>query len=103
MLTSAGHTAVDAAHIIPWNVSHNDDIRNGMALCRLCHWTFDEGMTAVSKKYQVLLSEELRAMQNLPGHLLTVENRQILAPDEHELWPDLNALNWLRHQVFMKG
>jgi putative restriction endonuclease len=38
MLTPDGHTVMDAAHIIPWSISYNDDPRNGMALCRLCHW-----------------------------------------------------------------
>ncbi len=35
MLTVDGHTAVDAAHIVPWSVSHNDDPRNGMASAAL--------------------------------------------------------------------
>jgi len=30
--------------IVPWGLTHNDDPRNGMALCRLCYWTFDEGL-----------------------------------------------------------
>lgn len=103
MLTSSGHTAVEAAHIIPWSVSQNDTVRNGMALCRLCHWTFDEGLTGVSTKYQVVLSKELRMMsQNLPGHLLTVENRQILGPTDDDLWPDLDALKWHQKNVFLK-
>lgn len=103
MLTSAGHTAVDAAHIVPWRITQNDDLHNGMALCRLCHWTFDEGLTGVSKNYQVLLSKELRTMENLPGHLLTVENRQILGPTDDKLWPDTDAIKWHRHKVFLKG
>jgi putative restriction endonuclease len=103
MLTSTGHTAVDAAHIIPWSVSQNDDVHNGMALCRLCHWTFDEGLTGVSTKYQVQLSRELRMMKNLPGHLLTVESRHILGPNEEDLWPDLDALKWHHQNVFIKG
>jgi len=103
MLTSAGHTAVEAAHIIPWRISQNDNVHNGMALCRLCHWTFDEGMVGVSTKYQVLLSKELRVTKNLPGHLLTVENRQILGPVEDNLWPDLDALKWHRKHVFVMG
>ncbi|HSM57087.1 MAG TPA: HNH endonuclease, partial [Candidatus Sulfomarinibacteraceae bacterium] len=42
ILTADGHTAIDAAHIVPWSESQNDDPRNGLALCRLCHWTFDQ-------------------------------------------------------------
>ncbi len=102
MLTSDGHTAVDAAHIIPWGISHDDDPHNGMALCGLCHWTFDEGLLGVSAKYQVLLSRELRITQNVPGHLLTLEQRQIIGPDEQDLWPRLEALEWHRQEVFRR-
>ncbi|UCC54968.1 MAG: HNH endonuclease [Anaerolineaceae bacterium] len=56
-----GQPVVEAAHIIPWRISHNDDPRNGLALCRLCHWTFDEGMLAVSSDYLVNASPRLRA------------------------------------------
>jgi putative restriction endonuclease len=48
IVTPDGHTVVEAAHIVPWSKSQNDDIRNGMALCRTCHWGFDEGMLGVS-------------------------------------------------------
>jgi putative restriction endonuclease len=44
MLTVEGRTVVDAAHIIPWSILHNDDVQNGIALCRICHWTFGEGL-----------------------------------------------------------
>lgn len=100
MLTADGHSAVDAAHIIPWSVSHNDNPRNGMALCRLCHWTFDEGMLGVSPKYTVLLSLELRTTINVPGHLMTLEHRPILGPAEEAFWPDQDALTWHRHHIY---
>ena len=100
ILTADGHSAIDAAHIVPWSVSHNDDPRNGMALCRLCHWTFDEGMIAVSPKYTVLLSLELRTSLNVPGHLMTLEHRPIIGPAEEVFLPDQDALNWHRHHVY---
>lgn len=40
--------------------------------------------------------------QNLPGHLLTVENRQILGPTDDDLWPDLDALKWHRQNIFLE-
>lgn len=55
IITTEGHTVVDAAHIIPWSKSRNDDISNGMALCKLCHWNFDEGMMGVTDNYEVSL------------------------------------------------
>jgi len=44
MLTSEGHTVVDAVHIIPFSESKNDHPTNGMALCKICHWSFDKGL-----------------------------------------------------------
>jgi putative restriction endonuclease len=102
MLTPEGHTAVDAAHIVPWNISYNDDPRNGMALCRLCHWTFDEGLLGVSSEYLVITSPQLAANENVPGHLLTLAKRAIIAPAERPLWPDLDALSWHRREVFLR-
>jgi putative restriction endonuclease len=102
VLTADGHTAVDAAHIVPWSISYNDDPRNGMALCRLCHWTFDEGLIGVSSRYIVTTSPQLASSHNVPGHLLTLAGRGIIGPDERPLWPDLDALGWHRQHVFRK-
>ena len=103
MLTTDGRTAVDAAHIVPWSLSHDDDPHNGMALCGLCHWTFDEGLVGVSAKYLVILSGELRITQNMPGHLLTLEDRSIIGPAELDMWPKREALEWHRREVFRSG
>jgi putative restriction endonuclease len=100
MLTVDGHSVVDAAHIVPWRITHNDDPRNGMALCRLCHWTFDEGLTSVSAKYTMLLSSDLRTSLNFPGHLLTLESRPILGPGDKNFLPDQESLVWHRHNIY---
>jgi len=102
VLTPDGHTVVDAAHIIPWSTSHNDDPRNGMALCRLCHWAFDEGLVGVSSGYEVVVSPQLTVDRNVPGHLMTLFGRGIIGPAEQYLWPDLEALNWHRRNVFRR-
>ena len=102
MLTPDGHTVVDAAHIVPWSVSQNDDPRNGMALCRLCHWTFDEGLIGVSSLYEVVTSPQLAVGRNVPGHLLTLSGRGIIGPAEKLFWPDLDALNWHVRNVFRR-
>jgi putative restriction endonuclease len=41
MLLPSGFTLVEAAHIHQFSQSRNDDITNGMALCRNHHWAFD--------------------------------------------------------------
>ena len=96
IVTSEGHTAVDAAHIVPWSVSRNDDIRNGMALCKLCHWGFDEGLMGVSDDYSVIISRQVAQTHNTAGALLNLTDRNILGPKDRALWPHQVHLGWHR-------
>lgn len=102
MLTPDCHTVVDAAHIVPWSLTHNDTVQNGMALCRLCHWTFDEGLIAVSGTYTVIVSKQLSANNNIPSHMQTLAGRPIIGPGEQELWPDPDALRWHQQKIYRK-
>jgi putative restriction endonuclease len=87
IVTPDGHTVVEAAHIVPWCKSRNDDIRNGMALCGTCHWGFDEGMLGVSDNYTVITSRSIGTDPNFPGLLLTLSGRGIIPPACRDLWP----------------
>jgi len=87
IVTPDGHTVVEAAHIIPWCESKNDDIRNGMALCRLCHWGFDEGMLGVSASYTVITASSINLTPNFAGPLQTLTGRGIIPPTDEAIWP----------------
>ena len=102
MRTPDGHTVVEAAHIKPWSQSKNDHPTNGLALCRLCHWSFDEGLMSVGKEYEVLISKRVQTDQNLLGHILTLSGRNIFAPAEVRFHPDPKNLNWHRHEKFLR-
>jgi putative restriction endonuclease len=98
--TLDGHTAVTAAHIVPWSETHDDRPANGMALCRMCHWTFDEGLLGVSQEYEVIASRQLPVPDNLPGYLTNLEGRGIVGPSEDPFWPDTASLRWHHENVF---
>jgi len=100
MLTPEGHTIVEGAHIIPWSINQDDQPTNGMALCKLCHWSFDEGFVSVSNNYEVLVSRQVRTDQNLPGHILTLSDRQIFTPATEKFWPGQENLTWHRKKVY---
>jgi putative restriction endonuclease len=102
MLTPEGHTIVDAAHVKPWKDSFDDRPTNGMALCKLCHWSFDKGLMTVGKDYEVLVSKRVQVEKNLPGHILTLSDRNIFTPEEHKFWPAQDNLHWHRKQLFRK-
>jgi putative restriction endonuclease len=97
--TLDGRTAVTAAHIVPWSETQDDRPANGIALCRMCHWTFDEGLLGVSRVYEVIVSRQLNTLDNLPGYLTSLEGRGIVGPDRKSLWPDTESLLWHRENV----
>ncbi|MEJ7840249.1 MAG: HNH endonuclease [Rubrobacter sp.] len=98
--TLDGHTAVAAAHIVPWSETQDDRPANGMALCRMCHWVFDEGLLGVSQRYEVLASRQLDILDNLPGYLTGLEGRGIVGPSRKPFWPDGESLRWHHTNVF---
>jgi len=100
--TIYGHTVVEAAHIIPWSESHDDRPANGMALCRTCHWTFDECLLRVAPSYEIFASAQLRGDSNLPGYLSSLEGRGIVRPSEEVYWPDLTSLQWHHKNIFRR-
>ncbi len=100
ILTPEGHTIVEAAHIKPWSESRDDRPTNGLSLCRLCHWSFDEGLMGVGKEYEVLVSKRVRTDQNMPGHMLAFAGRAIVRPDDQPFWPAQDNLSDHRRRIF---
>ena len=98
IVTPDGYTVVEAAHIVPWRETKNDDIRNGMALCRLCHWGFDKGMLGVSDKYEVITSRVIGIDPNYPGLLTSLSGRGIIPPATRDSWPAREYLAEHRRQ-----
>ncbi len=101
MLTPEGHTVVEAAHVKTWSESHDDSPTNGMSLCRLCHWSFDEGLMSVSKNYEVMVSKRVSIEKNFPGHVLTLSDRGIFKPEDKAFWPGQGNLEWHRSKKFL--
>jgi hypothetical protein len=61
---SSGTYELEAAHICPVTRGGPDDLRNGLALCRLHHWAFDNGMWFVG---QGNIVELLPGLPESPG------------------------------------
>jgi putative restriction endonuclease len=95
-----GHTFVDACHIVPFSVSHDDRVTNGLALCPNIHRAFDRGLIGVGDDYSVLLSPHIRERSQHSYNLTNFEGRKILLPENRSAWPDLDLLRWHKHEVF---
>lgn len=102
ILTLEGASVVDAAHIVPFSVSANDDIRNGIALCKLHHWSFDEGLFSIDEDYRVMTTPLLSAQRPTEWLLTELKNKQIMLPENTTLYPAQEALHYHRENKFLK-
>jgi len=101
IVTPEGRTAVSAAHIVPWSVSHNDDPRNGMALCGLHHWAFDEGVIGVEPTtYKIVVSPVVLQEEDTTKPLRILHGTNLHLPDNQEIHPARDALRWHRQERF---
>jgi putative restriction endonuclease len=91
---SGGSGIVDAAHIMPFREFHNDDPRNGIALCKNHHWGFDAGWYSLTDEYVILVSSKLISSSAY------VNASKIQLPHDIEYAPALEALKWHRSTVF---
>jgi putative restriction endonuclease len=84
---------IDGAHILPFSDFHNDDPRNGLALCKNHHWGFDCGAWSLNDQCEILVSPKLM------NDLVYIKAGQPLAPPkEKSCRPDPEALKWHRER-----
>lgn len=61
---------VDGAHIVPWARDGLNDVKNGLCLCKLCHWAFDHGVLRIDfegGQYVVSVPERVRSQAGAAG------------------------------------
>jgi putative restriction endonuclease len=100
VLTPQGRTAVAAAHIVPWSHGHNDDPRNGMALCGLHHWVFDQGLATVGIDYCIKVSPVVILEENAAEAILKLDGQTMYLPADDILLPAKSALRWHMENIF---
>jgi putative restriction endonuclease len=97
--TPDGLTAVQAAHIKPWSLFHDDRVANGLALCPTCHWSFDQFLWTTRPARRITPTRALRWHQNLPGPIEQLDGRDLFTPAEPDHHPSPECLGWHREQA----
>jgi len=103
MLLPSGITLVETAHIHQFAQSKNDDITNGMALCRNHHWAFDQGLWSIDTSFEIMVASDKFAEQapNQTG-LMSYQSKRLdfswLHP-KHQ--PSQKNLDWHRRHKFI--
>jgi putative restriction endonuclease len=102
LITISSGSIVDAAHIHQFSDSRNNDVRNGIALCKNAHWLFDEGLWTIADDYTVRValghfaedSPDQRPLSDYHG-------QRIRLPIASSLYPDPAHLDWHRREKFV--
>lgn len=105
-LGSDSNPGVDAAHILPWVQFDLDHVQNGLCLCKLHHWAFDDGLIEVGfngTNYTVRIPHDAEDdMLDRPEFSIEFLRSTVGAiPDERlpentSLWPNPELLSRLK-------
>ena len=93
---------VDACHIVPFSISNDDTIRNGISLSPTLHRAFDRGLISISEDYKVIVSPLVRDDRSADA-LTYHDGHPILTPNHTAYLPSQDNLAWHRGEVFIKG
>lgn len=100
VITLNGETAVEAAHIIPFSITHDDNIGNGISLCKLHHWAFEIGLISINDKFQIIVSASFEESGNEAFLLRRLQTQTILLPKQKPFFPSLMTIRWHRENRF---
>jgi putative restriction endonuclease len=98
--SSFGHSFIDVCHIMPFSISHNDQVNNGIALCPNLHRAFDRGLISIDTDYRVLISAHLIENADHPYGLKQLGGTEIRLPQGERYYPGRDNLEWHRGNVF---
>ena len=84
----------EAAHLIPFSVSGDDDPRNGIALAPSYHWALDRNLIAPGPDLRWHVSKMLdsRVLDN--AALLDLDGKNVLFPPNPKYRPREDALSY---------
>ncbi|MEH2414242.1 HNH endonuclease [Nostoc sp.] len=97
---SVSQNIVDGAHIKPFSQFYDSRIHNGIALCKNHHWAFDRGWFAVDEQYKIIVRNDLEEVSPYAKPMKDFSGETILLPNTEQHFPELEALQWHRQNIF---
>jgi putative restriction endonuclease len=85
---------IDACHIIPFCVSYDDTVTNGISLTPTLHRAFDRGLIAIDENYKVIISDKFNENSESKYSITQFEGTQILLPKNKKYYPNIENLIW---------
>ncbi len=96
-----GQQIVDGAHIKPFARFYDNQINNGLSLCKNHHWAFDRGWFGIADDFKILVSKSLYEESPHGKTLQQFQGETLLLPDQAHHLPRTEALFWHRENTFI--
>lgn len=90
---------IDACHIIPFSISKDDTIPNGISLSPNLHRAFDRGLITINQDYIVRISPTVTENETVFS-LSQFNGNQIILPKKASWYPSPESLQWHNKEVF---
>ncbi|MGV3580210.1 HNH endonuclease [Brevundimonas sp.] len=90
-----GRSELEAAHIVSRSSLGSDDVRNGLALCRVHHWAFDRGAVRIENDFSLTFDPTFSGNPH-NAHILLAVGSKLSLPANSSEHPHSSALDWHR-------
>lgn len=94
-----GASLVDAAHIVPFSVSYDDDPRNGLTLCKNHHWAMDQELIFPCSDNKWHVHKGIDDRIDTGRSLIDLDGKDILSPADKRFVPKESALQWREERM----
>lgn len=102
ILLPSGMTLVEAAHIHQFAKSQNNDVSNGIALCKNHHWAFDLGLWSIDENFSAIVALDSFSEYSNERTLADFHKHPLdLSWLKAEFRPSPKNLAWHRENVFL--
>lgn len=102
IITDFGQDLIEAAHIVPFSISRDDKVTNGLALCPNLHTAFDKGLLSLDDELKIMVSPVIMENAENPYSLSKLKSRKIFLPFGDKSQPDIENIRWHRKNIFKK-
>lgn len=95
---------VEGAHIVPFSLTYDNNINNGISFCKNHHWAFDNGLFYIDENYRIVVQDntfEEDSPHSSP--LKSFDGSPLLLPLKKALIPSHHALEWHRNRWSAKA
>jgi putative restriction endonuclease len=100
VIHSLTQSIVDGAHIKPFAKFYDNQINNGLSLCKNHHWAFDQGLFTIDDNYKIMISQDFQEISPNAKAIKDFQGISVLLPTLERHYPKLEAIQWHRQNIF---